>query len=89
VQADELAELGKPDALAVARDFLKDRKCAPERLNARSSASSSMVGSFDRTSRATAVLRGGAGLSLVFGLVRDFTDGSPGAGRTLSGCPLR
>ena len=34
VQADELAEFGEPDALAVTRDFLEDRKRAPERLHA-------------------------------------------------------
>ena len=34
VQADELAEFGKPNALAVTRDFLEDRKRAPERLHA-------------------------------------------------------
>jgi hypothetical protein len=33
-----------------------------------------MVGALDCTSRATAVLRGLAGFSLGFGLVRDFTD---------------
>src|SRR5262245_58383349 len=53
--------------------------CTPPR--ARSSASSSMVGSFDCTSRATADLRGVTGLSLTFSpgfsfvlvLVRAFT----------------
>jgi len=77
VQPHQLAEFGKSDALAVARDFLEDRKrppsdCTP--LRWRSSASSSILGSLDCTSRAIAVLRGVAGLSLVFSLVRDFTD---------------
>src|SRR5260221_13168247 len=46
--------------------------CTP--LRARSSASSSMLGSVDGTRRATDVLRGLAGLSLVFSLVRDVTE---------------
>ena len=49
---------------------------------------STLTGAFDCTSRATAVLRGVAGFSLGFGLVRDFTDRvSTGTGRTLSGRP--
>src|SRR5438270_300637 len=47
--------------------------CTPPRW--RSSASSSILGSLDMTSRAIAVLRGLAGFSLVFTLVRDFTRG--------------
>mgnify|MGYP003694362883 CR=1 FL=1 len=53
VQAHQLAEVRKPDAFAVTRDFLENRKRAPERLHAaalRSSASSSMLGSLDGTS---------------------------------------
>ena len=34
MQADQLAEVGKPDAFAVARDLLKDREGAAERLDA-------------------------------------------------------
>src|SRR5947209_5681040 len=44
--------------------------CTPPRW--RSSTSSSILGSLEATRRAIAVLRGPAGLSLVFGLVRDF-----------------
>ena len=34
VQADQLAQVGEPDAVAVARDLLEDRKGAAERLDA-------------------------------------------------------
>ena len=34
MQADQLAEFGKPDALSVARDFLEDRKRPAQRLHA-------------------------------------------------------
>ena len=53
--------------------------CTPPR--ARSSASSSMLGSLDGTSFAIETLRGGACLSLVFGLVRGFTESTLQDGR--------
>ena len=59
------------------RDFFEDRKGPSERLDADALAIVGVVvdvGLRDGTSRAIVVLRGLAGLSLVFGLVRDFTE---------------
>ena len=61
VQADQLAEIGKPDAFAVTRDLFEDRKRAAERLHADPLPVLGVVvdiGLLGCTSRAIAVLRG-------------------------------
>ena len=76
VQADQLAQFGKPDAFAVTRDLFEDRKGAAERLHADPLPVVGVVvdiGCGGCTSLAIAVLRGAAGFSLVFGLVRAAT----------------
>ena len=82
-----LLRSAKPNAFAVARDFLEDRKRAAQRLHAAARALLGLVVDVglarwhqpcDRD-LAVETLRGVAGLSLVFSLVRDFTGiNSPG-----------
>ena len=77
VQADQLAQFGKPDAFAVTRDLFEDRKGAAERLHADPLPVLGVV--VDIALRAAAPAWRSrpcaelAGFSVVFGLVRGLT----------------